>query len=757
MLGSTSPREEGPGSDNDGPRKTNVMEVQASEPAGGVVDSANQKRQTLRVSIGQARLSILVFGTVCILAAMGLLTFLWKGAATAAARADPGSTWMSLVDRGWATITVTVCAAVIRTGISLQAGLVMSMTAAVLLERYSVPFQDAAFLSIIRAVSVQPATMLLTGGRGVLKSSGFLCCFPMVFLAGLVALASTFTSTILLSDFGTITILGENNTSFMLYTNESTEILFDLWRSPPVPYARFAEHADLSRIESPNIDDTGPTLRVPLPLGSAQRGGRSIRESIRAYDGPATVFDNRVVCLAPNLTLSSFNGTWANIHGGFTGGWLSLSGHVTFTSSDLSPPLNSSKPGTPLPFSCMLPVDDPAPNLMSNLSVCAIQYSSYDPESGFPQTSPLLPTSFLPVITDSPYIFLIFNVTTPDKPNDFGRSNLVGLLETNGGGFPIPETSVLQSTRGSWGVARFVGIDALQGVEISVSACASATIGTPYNVSLRSETDGFEPAMGWAGTALTGTGEASGYDTASVRRQLNVAGLPLTPEERGIMRLDVGATDWTRPLLGPVSGSLVILPTDNLFPTFAFSNTSFDSPPQLGDGTATHPTALMAYGRGTDLGHPAHVSLFRDALQATNSPARALQAFLTTLTRQYFYDVQSRFTGGAEGSLVFSATVVAPTRWAGLAGVAAVVGVHFLVALTATVWYVRETRHTALGQSWAAVSQVVSDATVPVLWRADSMRDGEVEDVLREETSGGGRGFGIVRLRNTGRRELVAL
>jgi len=111
----------------------------------------------------------------------------------------------------------------------------------------------------------------------------------------------------------------------------------------------------------------------------------------------------------------------------------------------------------------------------------------------------------------------------------------------------------------------------------------------------------------------------------------------------------------------------------------------------------------------------------------------------------------------AEATFVSSISVLAPARWTGLIGVAVVVGMHLTVVLVATLWYIRETRHSVLGQSWAAVSQVVSDATAPVLWQADSMRDDKVEVILREETGIRGREFGIVQLRKTGRRELVAL
>ena len=39
-----------------------------------------------------------------------------------------------------------------------------------------------------------------------------------------------------------------------------------------------------------------------------------------------------------------------------------------------------------------------------------------------------------------------------------------------------------------------------------------------------------------------------------------------------------------------------------------------------------------------------------------------------------------------------------------------------LVVLGVTVWYLGETRHTMLGNSWQSVAQVASDLTPPLFW-----------------------------------------
>jgi hypothetical protein len=720
-----------------------------------IVDRSHESRQSIRDSIGDARLSILSLGTIFILAATAVLSFLWEGAAMAVDRRDPGPAWQSIINRSWATITVTISAAIIRTAISLQAGVVMSMVASVLLERHSVQFRDAAFLSIVRAVSVQPITMLLTGGRGVLKSSGFLC-FPVVLFTGLVALTATFTSTILLSDFANIDIVGPVATTLVAYTNQSAVAQLDLWKSPPVPYARFAEYTNLTRATGAHIDDTGLTLRALVPLQNS-----SDRETLRLYQGPATVFDHRVICVAPQLTISNISQIGANVQGAFSSEYLAVSGSASFD-TDLPAPLRAASPATQIPFACAFPEFNRAPGLKWNMSICTVM-----PSLNLNYTPPLGITPFLPLVTSDflrgyrPPIFFVLNLTSPTRPSGYGWSDVIGLAALTNGTFVVPQTAVVTTSDGPWTRAKILDVPALQDGEFALSACITSTAGLSYNVSITSPSDGPEPSLGWTGAILTEKQTSIpqyAYDTTAVRHQLGVAGpSSLPPSDRGIMDLDFTTIDGAAPYPNTTS---VDLSLRNLFPSFGFSGIPLEEPPRLDRGTATNPTAILAYSRGADLGHPGHVTLFHDTLYETNSPARALQAWITTLTRQNFYDAQSRFTAGSDATLTRSVTVLAPSRRSGLAGVAAVLAVHLAIVIAVTIWYVKETRHSKLGNSWMAVAQVVSAATEPVLWRADAARDAEVERILREETGAGDGphgGYGIVKLRKSGRREMIAL
>lgn len=719
--------------------------------------SSKSQRQPIRDSVGLARLWILALGTAAIVLAATLLALLWSGAAIAVSQGQPGQTWTSAVTQGWAPITVTLCAAAIRTAITLQAGVVMSMVASILLERHHAQLGDSVFLSIIRAVSVQPVDLLFTGGRGVVTSLG-LVGFPLVIFECLITLASTFTSSILLSDFGNIAILGPSNTSMVGYGGDALFPTIDLWRSPPVQYPRFAEYANGSHLTGGGqIDDTGHTLRVPLPMADSER-----RQTLREYTGPAVVFDDRVVCVAPRgVTLLSFNTTISTQFSTTAGKYFSVEGYATFD-SDLPPPLRGEPSEVQVPFRCLLPRTESS-SLPSNITVCVVKPPSSVRELRRPfMLSPALPVSNISQY--SPPIFLVWDLgtSTVDKKVDLEEfwnatyiPALLALNETTGA-YKIPQEALTATREGFWHRTKIGNITALDGSVFSVSACAANTLGVPYNVTLTSRSDGHEPTLGWPValyTKLPDVFPVFAYNTTAVRRQLGSTKSPnLSHAERGIMHLDFTATDWGRPLGVPVR-SFQFRP-DEIFPVLQTQRCA-----QKVHLCGTDPSALVAPGGDSEVGHPANVALFSDVLAETGSPARALQSLLGVLKSLKLYDSLQRFTLGAEARFARSVQVFAPQRWTGFFGVVALLACHLLAVATATTWYLQTTRHTMLGNSWQAVSQVASAVTLPVLQRATNLKDSRVAAIIREEIGNKGR-YGISRRRRPDggdRRELVAI
>ncbi|KAM7198271.1 hypothetical protein V8F33_005062 [Rhypophila sp. PSN 637] len=736
------------GSPQDGPcpEKTDFQQEEhqffddAEEPV------APEGRPSLYDSIGVARLLILCLGTAAIITATALLALLWHGAAIAIGLDDPGETWRYIVDRRWAPILVTVSAAAIRTAMSLQAGVAMSMAASVLLERRQVKLGDSVFLSIIRAVSIQPVGLLFAGSRGVLKSLG-LFGLPILVVTGLIAIASTFTSSILLGDFGNMNIIDDSKTSMIAWGIDSVWAEMDVWGSPPAEFARFAEYTDGSgRItDHQHIDDTGLTLRVPLPIAV-----KSQRETLHEYDGPATVFDHRVVCIAPKaLTIQSFNDTKRTS--------LSFAGYATFDTDMPLPIRMGTGPEVQIPFQCLVPDADPTPGLPSNITVCVVAPASSDP----PRLEPFLPLNWELAAYERP-IFFIFNVTASTRTwawSQFYSEIFRDPMDLSR--FVIPRSSLVMMREGPWAITTIKGVEFLDGASFSASACITTPEGFPFNVSLKTRSDALEPALTWKSTHWTNVSEVMsweeyGYDTSDVLHQLNVlaAGQPaaLSLQQRGIMELDFATTNWSEPiyhLTDPGLNYMFNLNPTELFPTFRIL------PCKEQVDCITDPSAVLSFAPG---GHPAHMALFHDALAGTmGTPARALQSWLTTLTRQRYYDALGRFSEAAGARYVNSVEVFVPRQWGGFLGVMAMLVCHVLAVAGVTAWYLCVTRYTMMGNSWQVVSQVVSEETLPLMRRASGLKDLEVQRIIRQEKDKSDTRYIIAKSRKTRRSELVAM
>jgi len=305
--------------------------------------------------------------------------------------------------------------------------------------------------------------------------------------------------------------------------------------------------------------------------------------------------------------------------------------------------------------------------------------------------------------------------------------------------------------------------------------------GAPFNVTARSSSDGGEPAPGWSGSLLPqGPRESANqftYNTSDIRRQLNAvdsgSATPLGVLDRRIMALDTAATNWTYDpadvFMGRYLNPVFLLRSQMLFPSFSIQTPAsprcLDNPSsdveaaqESCENESTNPSAIINGFLGVSddgaLAHPIQRALFYDTLIETGSPARALQAWVTSMTRQRYYDALPRFTLGGEAKYSRSTLVFIPSRWDGFAGVVGMVLCHAVATVWMTVWFVRAAKHTMLGNSWQAVAQVISEATAPLLNRASELKDEQVKKVIHQDGTWMRKRYGISRDGKTGRTEL---
>ncbi|MBE3050075.1 hypothetical protein IMZ48_47760 [Candidatus Bathyarchaeota archaeon] len=185
------------------------------------------------------------------------------------------------------------------------------MMASVVVERYGVPPDRVVQASNARYTGALVSMMF--GGYAMKRHFRIMIPLQMA-----CAIASQFSSTLLFSDLGYISITGFPREMEMSYDfgpfNESeytyTSPLYNAqynyataWSSDqPMAFETFAEYAEPeSRILADGVDDTGPIWRAFLSIGN-----ESLRTSVREYTGVARVFDARTICVRPDIKGLSF-------------------------------------------------------------------------------------------------------------------------------------------------------------------------------------------------------------------------------------------------------------------------------------------------------------------------------------------------------------------------------------------------------------------------------------------------------------------
>ncbi|PHH89518.1 hypothetical protein CDD83_5851 [Cordyceps sp. RAO-2017] len=124
--------------------------------------------------------------------------------------------------------------------------------------------------------------------------------------------------------------------------------------------------------------------------------------------------------------------------------------------------------------------------------------------------------------------------------------------------------------------------------------------------------------------------------------------------------------------------------------------------------------------------HPYYGELFQDNLSATQSPALATQAIFTRFCQMFYYGVLGRTSNETNAEASFASTALMPTRWTGFTIATILIGTHLLILLATTVLYLHLTIGSLVGNCWQAISQIISEDTLPILEQAHGMTDNDV-------------------------------
>src|SRR3569833_2066213 len=238
---------------------------------------------------------IIIPGVVAVLSALWYLGF--------EAEAHPRNNILAILAlQGWLPQTITILSAVLRYSITAQVVTASMMMASLALGHNAITDGDDRHdLVILQEASPGPSALALPFAKAAMRGRYIRGLLLVVAMLG-VSILSQFASTMLLSDFKSVHLLGFSRTLHVNMTTGDFDI--DNFRSiggRPVEYPLFAERAEgrnavTPTTTSPGLFDTGNVSRAYVPLSAEDR----VR--LREYHGFATVLTTHTICFPPDLS-----------------------------------------------------------------------------------------------------------------------------------------------------------------------------------------------------------------------------------------------------------------------------------------------------------------------------------------------------------------------------------------------------------------------------------------------------------------------
>ena len=682
-------------------------------------------KPSLVQKLGKISIFLLICGTILVLAAVGVLWFLWVGN-------SQSSLWHEIIIQDWLIKTVTICSEVIKQVVTFQLGIAGAMLAALVLERFQVPLPQVASISMMRAGSGSGKLLSLSWKRlrGKHFSINEIQLSALILLGAMILGMIQATSLVLISDVGLATVPGKSSsmdlnigfTYWNLTSGDNTGAYTPeapilprgtTWSKKPPFYPTFAEYSEPPSIQD-GVDDTGLTLRAFLPFTSAQD-----RQNARTYNGKTTVLDARVTCQVPILSDETL----------FDNGYaLTFEGAVQ--PSKVTPRLQDavindshSYNNESVWFQCLAPTyPEQSYGLINTtlddqwkITICQLGDAgsdTYGLASEF--VSDTLPPPepkglTFPTLGNYGVSYLILNVTTGSKEQ---------WAAVVGGGEPIrpPE----YSENGEWLNLVYSNPPLIFGVTLCFSAFRIADI----PVSISSNYNRTEPAAYYDQSQ-------SRYTFSNIRQQLGQGPDPAPLEERGILQLEKRPSWIADPSELPPPG------TEPFVRDFANMGGGGQ---QLPLGNVGNYSAFLWSPQGplSDTApwlvpDPMHIWLFQEIVQTGGSVAFALQSMITVLSGMAYYDQILQFDNNQPVQVDYFVTANNPRHYRGLLAVSIALAIHLVLIITVTVLFATGSRLSMLGNTWQALSQAVTEDTKRYIAVSSMMLDSKVEEKMEED------------------------
>lgn len=670
-------------------------------------------RLPIAESLGLWACVTLAGGTILTLAVLGFLVFLWAGEGPAGGERASFVWRKIMLSESWPAQTITICAVIVRTIAAAQAAICTSLVAALLLERRRLPLSKAVPVSIKRGVNDGPFNLF----RDLVAWKSFwrLFCVEtfLLLVVTMLSFEAQFTSTVLLSGFGTATLVQfpqqlHQNVLFSAEAALKAENINSFSQFPP-SYALFGE-LETSNTPDPNamgVSDTGKKLRSFVPFEKEQR------TKLRAYTGPALSELTQVMCMRPSMDAEIL---WEKVVTEIgTMPETTISGTIsyekTFEEAALNNWTNCSEiqrfDGTsqttclPQHFSCTLPLQDmltadPDPaialcHLESHLVGDSTEIKQVANREGWNRSNPLWSASA------NPWTFLTFSTNlsvTAAEQELRGKENSSISLKN-------------PANTSEWKTYQVIPMETL-----NVSLCFAGVRTDMYNVSMSTTVDPREPEVRWDPIH-----REDGAEPGQIF--MGATGANLSAAERGILSIsELKNPDGLKTEDSIASANALLSGPAGFTGMFAGS---FG-----GSWIMCSLCALVGWAIPPDIG-----ALFARTIHTTGRASWAIQIFLTTYTESWYAQILPQFDVAADIDVTFSNQFRIPRRWEPLAATLVLVVLNLACVWTITALYVFHTRYSRQGNLWHTVSQIMSEETNMVLEQSNQVKDREVEKGLK--------------------------
>jgi len=615
---------------------------------------------------------------------------------------DPNQrVWRAIVLNTWMAPTITLASVLMRFIVGAQLVVCTSLGAALILETASAPFGDAPKLSLLRAYNSGPLDIVWLMLARLPHFPGLSLSHGLVVTLFLAGLALQFSSTLLVSDLGQITIRSDPEPRRVAVTDKSgTFIRINgnfVWSKSPTVWPTYAEARNDTSVASLNMTDTGTIVRALLPFEAKER------LALRSYSGLAVTQTARTLCVPAELDeqVSSYDiggGDQMQVKGAVSASMVPFT-EAGFLFGTLDSKGNKTDDGTwermtDTPFSCpFYNVQGGGDGIRGDNLVTAICYISG---------------------RNGEHRFLLINAV--GSYDDWYHYLGSGFRQTEAGN--------------SWATYTPTGGPSAQrndDLRLSASVCGVQLSYGIQNIAASTPSDTREFVLQW-------NNSTQAWNTASILNLIGVVGDPSDHPARGILKLDSYAPTNDTTLVHQSSNGASNPTTTQMQSAFDDTLTSRSSE------TANRTIVFCTRCAGSSFqnnhnAHPASVLLMGAALNATgNNPAAALDGLWTTWTQILYSSAIGQFDGaGVDNSTIIWATaVITPLHWRGFVATAALLACHIAVAVAITALFVARTTHSFRGDLWPALAQAAAgDQVRTVLDDAASMPDDEVNELIK--------------------------